>query len=377
MIRRLLVAVLLLTVAPFSFASKKEKKKEAPILNQVGFSYRQFQAPENYNWRGSNDRVITGIVWYPAEATADAKNQCIPPSAPLFCAGVAAKDAPLAPTWGRFPLIALSHGTGGSALQMGWLATYLAARGYIVVAVNHPGNNGATGYTPQGFFEWWYRARDLSVAISDLLADPRFGAKIDPDRIGAAGFSLGGYTMMVLAGAITDFHAMDAWCEMSGHARFCNIPEMPDVMARFNAMKQLPEVQQALKESTNSYRDPRIRAVFAIAPAIGHGVSTESLHQITIPVDIVVGAADPIAPAPDNAEIYAHNIPNAQLTILPGGVGHYTFLDNGTDAGKERNPQLFTDNPGVDRAAIHQQVAEMAADFFDQELAPVHQKKKK
>ena len=57
------------------------------------------------------------------------------------------------------------------------------------------------------------------------------------------------------------------------------------------------------------------------------------------------------------------------MTILPGGVGHYTFLDVGTDAGKKKLPQFFVDNPGVDREAVHKQVAEMAAGFFDRELA--------
>ena len=46
-----------------------------------------------------------------------------------------------------------------------------------------------------------------------MLADPRFGPKIDPDRIGAAGFSFGGYTMMELAGATTDFNRIQAWCD--------------------------------------------------------------------------------------------------------------------------------------------------------------------
>jgi hypothetical protein len=119
-----------------------------------------------------------------------------PPDAPLFYAGRAAKDAVLAPVFGKYPVIALSHGTGASAMQMAWLGTYLAARGFIVVAVNHPGNNAVTGYTTQGFIEGWQRARDISTIISDMLKDRRFGTKIDPDRIGAAGFSYGGYTMM-------------------------------------------------------------------------------------------------------------------------------------------------------------------------------------
>ncbi|MFZ3262660.1 MAG: alpha/beta fold hydrolase [Terriglobales bacterium] len=371
--RRILILVLIL-LTPFSFASGKGKKKEEPVLHPVGFSLRQFAAPEDYNWRGSDDRTLSGIVWYPAETGAGAKDQYIgPPDAPLFYAGRAARDAALAPTFGRFPLIALSHGTGGSAMQMAWLGTYLAARGYIVAAVNHPGNNAVTGYTTRGFVEGWERAKDISTLISDLLTDPRFGAKIDPDRIGAAGFSYGGYTMMELAGATTDANRILAWCDEKKGA--CNPPEMPDLMEKFKAIRQQPDVQQSLQRSGGSFREPRIRAVFAVAPAVAGAFTPESLQKISIPVEIVAGAADPIAPPAENAQFYAANIKGSKLTILPGGVAHYTFLDVGTEAGKKQLPEFFVDNAGVDREAVHNRVAEMAVEFFDKEIAP--QKKKR
>ena len=339
----------------------------------MGFSLRQF-APEDYNWRGSDDHTLSGIVWYPAENDLGVKDQYIgPPDAPLFFAGRAAKDAVLAPAFSKFPLVALSHGTGGSAMQMAWLGTYLASRGYIVVAVNHPGNNAMTGYTTQGFVEGWERAKDISTIISDMLADPRFGEKIDPDRIGAAGFSFGGYTMMELAGATTDSNRILAWCDEQKKA--CNPPEMPDLMEKFKALKQQPDVQRALQHSSESYRDPRIRAVFAIAPAVARAFTPESLQKISIPVEIVAGAADPIAPPTENAQFFATNIKGAKLTILPGGVAHYTFLDVGTAAGKKQLPQFFVDNPGVDREAVHKQVAEMAAEFFDKELTRAKKKR--
>jgi len=373
MLNRRILILALIVFTFFSFASKKEKKEE-PLLHSVGFSLRQFAVPEEYNWRGTDDHTLNGIIWYPAEDSAEEKDQYIgPPEAPLFYAGRAAKDATLVPSFGKFPLIALSHGTGGSALQMAWLGTSLAAHGYIVVAVNHPGNNAGTGYTVQGFIEGWERATDISAVIRDMLSDPRFGSKIDHERIGAAGFSYGGYTMMELAGARTDFNRILAWCDEQQGA--CNPPEMPDLMEKFKAIKPQPDVQQALQRSGDSYRDPHIRAVFAIAPAVARAFTPESLQKITIPVEIVAGAADPIAPPVQNAQFFAANIEGAKLTILPGGVGHYTFLDVGTDAGKKQLPKLFVDNPGVDREDVHKQVAELAAEFFERELAPLNKKR--
>ena len=132
-----------------------------------------------------------------------------------------------------------------------------------------------------------------------------------------------------------------------------------------------------MQYARDSYRDPRIRAVFAIAPAVGQAFTPESLQKITIPVAIVVGRADHIAPVANNAQFFATNIRNAKLTILPGHVGHYTFLDVGTEAGKKQLPQLFVDNPGIDREAVHNQVGQMAAEFFDKELVPAQKKSRK
>lgn len=374
MIRRRAVVVVLLLLTTLSFASKKEKKKEEPILRRVGVTYREFAAPEGYNWRGAEAHTLSAVIWYPAEASAEEKDQYVG-DPPLFYAGRAAKDATMAPSFGAYPLIALSHGTGGSALQMAWLGTYLAARGYIAVAVNHPGNNGATGYTPQGFVEGWQRAKDISVVIDDMLADGRFGEKIDPERIGAAGFSLGGYTMMELAAGVSEWKGLIAACEKD--PKPCSPPEMPDLVQKFEVLEKTPEVQQAVAHSGDDYRDPRIRAVFAIAPALARIFSPETLQKVSIPVAIVVGNADDQAPAPENADVFAREIKGAQLAVLPGGVGHYTFLDVGTDLGKQKLPQLFVDNPGVDREAVHKQVAAMAADFFDKALVPPKRKKKK
>lgn len=372
--RHRILIVGLILLASCSFAAKKEKKKEEPPVHPVGYSLHEFAAPERYNWRGSEDSTLSGIIWYPAENSIGQEDQYIgPPGAPVFYAGRAAKNATLAPTFGNFPLIALSHGTGGSAMQMAWLGTYLAARGFIVVAVNHPGNNAVTGYTTQGFVEGWERARDIRTVIDDMLSDPRFGSKIDPGRIGAAGFSYGGYTMMELAGATTDFNRVLAWFDQVKGA--CNPPEMPDLMEKFNAIRQQADVQQSVQHAGDSYCDPRIRAVFAIAPAVARAFTPESLEKITIPVEIVAGAADVIAPPVDNAQFFAANIKGASLSILPGGVGHYTFLDVGTEAGKKQRPELFVDNPGVDREAVHNRVGEMAAEFFEKNLAPAKKKR--
>lgn len=110
-----------------------------------------------------------------------------------------------------------------------------------------------------------------------------------------------------------------------------------------------------------------MRAVFAIAPALGQALTADSLRAIPIPVHILTGDADTIAPPGPNAERLAQVTPGAALTRLPL-VGHYAFLAECTDAGRRAQAQLCGDAPGVDRAAVHQRAIELAARFFERTL---------
>jgi len=101
-------------------------------------------------------------------------------------------------------------------MSMAWLGIELARHGFVAAAVNHPGNNATEPYTAQGFSTWWERARDLSVVIDCMLSDSKFGNRLDSHRIAAAGFSLGGYTMIEIAGGITEPEAFNQFCASSG-----------------------------------------------------------------------------------------------------------------------------------------------------------------
>jgi predicted dienelactone hydrolase len=96
---------------------------------------------------------------------------------------------------------------------MMWLGTYLASRGYLVAAINHHGNTAAEQErAAQGFMLYWERAKDLTAVLDKLLADPVFGTHIDRDRIGAAGFSLGGSTVISIAGGVFSPQEFATFC---------------------------------------------------------------------------------------------------------------------------------------------------------------------
>jgi predicted dienelactone hydrolase len=264
----------------------------------------------------------------------------------------------------RWPVVLVSHGTGGTATGLGWLGCRLAAAGFVAIGVNHHGNTGLEPYRAEGFLCWWERARDLSVILDTLAADGPFAGRLDMSRVFAAGFSLGGYTVLALSGAITDLALFAEWSRQQGGTRGPReFPELPEHAERLRATSAVFRESEARHGS--SYWDQRISAVLALAPAPPvRGFTSDSLASIALPVHIAVGEADQEAPAQTCAAWLASHLPNCELTRLGRDVGHYVFLCEATDTGRRMMPAVSIDAPGVDRAAVHRQAADMAIRLF-------------
>jgi predicted dienelactone hydrolase len=186
----------------------------------VGFT--DISVPGDTALRGDASDRLKVRVWYPATSGTAVRPIVVGPShAPLFMEGEAGSDAAVAMMPAQMPFIVVSHGTGGTAMDLAWLCAGLAARGFIVAAVDHPGNNALEPPTVAGTSLYWFRAEDLSRVISGVLAIPRFGKRIDTARIGAAGESLGGYTVLEIAGARTDSRRLDSYCAHKPRTPVC------------------------------------------------------------------------------------------------------------------------------------------------------------
>ncbi len=297
-------------------------------------------------------RPLATRVWYPAVGKGPERELAL---TAIFVSH-AVPNAPMAAAPARLPLILLSHGSGGTSTDLCWLAEHLAGQGYLVAAVEHVGNRYGDD-SPEGFIAVWRRPPDVSRLLDALLVDPRLGARVDAGRIGAAGFSAGGYTVLALAGGI--YH--------------------PDLMRKYGNLhpneKTDPRVKQVdfsrladLDAASRSYRDERIRAVFAMAPAVVPGFDAESLAQIRIPLSIVVGVNDEWLPVADNAQRVGKLTPGAQVTVLPTG-GHFIFMPLCNALGVQHAPEICVDkDPVVDRKAIHETVRGLALSFFNEKL---------
>jgi predicted dienelactone hydrolase len=301
-------------------------------------------------------------IWYPAEAAAVEQPITIgPPGKPVFDVGSVAPDAPFAAD-GRHPVILLSHGYGGSAQLMGWFGIAMARDGYVVIAVDHPGNNGADPMTVAGASLWWDRAEDLRTALRAAEQDPVVAPHVDASRIGVAGFSAGGFTALVAAGARVDRDHFRRFCTTNPDDGVCRPQrEFKMTPADVDALFARLEYAAELAKAPDDHAVPGVRAAFAISPALVQALDQASLEHMTTLVQIMLGDADTVAPPATNGLVAARLIPHALLTSLPG-VGHLDFNADCTEAGRAVVPLCKTEVP---QAQTHRQAIEAAQAFFD------------
>ena len=178
------------------------------------------------------------------------------------------------------------------------------------------------------------------------------------------GFSLGGYTVLELAGARTDVAAFMAFCGSPQADAICHPPEM--ARAQIDPAvdtTRSPQTEASLARSSASYRDARIQAVFAMAPAVGMAMDATSLGNISIPVSLMAGDADVTVPIDTNVRRVAKMLPKAELLLVPG-ASPYTFVATCLPGAAPHVPLLCKDNAGVDRDAVHALAVRRALDFF-------------
>ena len=302
----------------------------------------------------SRNRPVTTEVWYPtndAYTAADSSYEYPFVHIPVI------RNAHI-PT-SKHPLVIISHGTGGGRITLEWLADALVQKGFIVAAVDHWGNT-YNNKIAIDFVTPWQRPLDISFAVTQLLGDKEFGSVIDQNRIGAAGFSIGGYTGIALAGGRLDFDALMNYMTAGDGRKTIAIPEFPDLMKSV----KIDDVKESFRRSPD-LMDKRIKAFFIICPAIGQGFERKSqLSRINKPFFIVGAQSDSIAPSKLNAEHYHHLIKGSGLVVIPGKVGHYAFLNEGVGEFKKHGGIYTNDDSSVDRHAVHKQVGDLAAKFF-------------
>jgi predicted dienelactone hydrolase len=352
---RALFLIATLVAAPFSGRA---------IAGQVGERHLTATNPTAALRDAEHRDTVRVTVWYPA--APDAKEVSLdigPPAGPLFRVGSAAPDAVFADARRR-PVILFSHGFGGTARMMAWFTLPLARAGYVVIAVDHPGNSGNDKMTAGGAM-LWDRPGDLAAAFDAARADPAVGPHLDAGRLGVAGFSAGGFTAIAATGAHVDVARLQAFCNANPTDGVCRPQkEFPQSTEQMLAAFKSPGLAPEAAHSGDDHSIHGVRAAFAIAPGPVQMFDPASLKVDKIPVAIILGDADPVATPDTNGRLAARDLPHAESKEL-AGVGHYDFLATCTPAGVAAVP-VCADKVAQD--PTHQAAIDMALGFFAKTL---------
>jgi predicted dienelactone hydrolase len=252
------------------------------------------------------------------------------------------------------PVIVISHGLGSDRTSFIYLATQLASYGFAVAVPEHPGSNAeqlrsllsgvaAEVAQPNEFIN---RPLDIRYLLNELerlrISDARF-RNIDVQHVGVIGQSFGGYTALALAGAELNFEQLQKDCTGLSDSPLWNV----SLLLQCRAL-ELPKTGYVL-------RDPRVKAAIAINPITSSIFGEASIRQIAVPVMIVSGSADTIAPtlAEQIRPFSWLTTPDKYLAVIVGAT-HFSTIGEATPGSEPIvvPPQVIGPTPEVARLYV-------------------------
>jgi predicted dienelactone hydrolase len=193
----------------------------------------------------------------------------------------------------KTPVIVFSHGLASRPEDFVRQAEHWASYGYLVAMPQHPGSdtiqvqNLINGLSRQVFDtnEFVNRPLDVSFVIDELLRrnTTEFQGKLDLENVGVGGHSFGGYTALAVGGATIDFENLKNDCQR--RLAFLNV----SLLLQCRALD--------LSRQEYNFRDPRVKAIFAVNPFNRSIFGAKGLGKIEIPTFLAAGTYDPATPA--------------------------------------------------------------------------------
>lgn len=291
------------------------------------------------------DGPVAVAIWYPTSArtwpTTFVSGQLLD----------VAKGGPVAGD--GLPLVVMSHGNGGSALGHVDLAMALASAGYVVMAPTHAGDNFADPSRQGSPALFSQRATQLRATVDYALGAWPDAGHVDATRIGAFGFSAGGFAVLTLAGARPDMALI------AGHCR-----ETPEFVCEVLRATGSPLVEGP-GGAGEFPPEPRLRAAVVAAPGLGFTFARGGLEDVAIPVQVWSGDRDASVPYASNTGIVEQGLGSRAEPHRIAGASHVSFL---APCGLVGPPAFCRDAGGFDREAAHEAMNASILGFFDRTM---------
>ena len=217
------------------------------------------------------------------------------------------------------------------------------------------------------------RPIQVSATITYLLHSSRWKALINPEKIGAAGFSAGGYTVLMLVGAMPQFNRIISFCRKHPDdtipGSICSAENKLKVEAekQGRTIEQMMIVLQHSLHRWGNTDDPRVKAIFAMAP-FSEVFDKAGLAHVNRPVFLYYAQNDRHLRPRYNALHIASLIKTLVGIKMVPGAGHYVFLAPCTPELARNAPVICQSRPGVNRVAVHREIDATALTFFRETL---------
>jgi predicted dienelactone hydrolase len=292
----------------------------------------------------ADNGALSGAIWSP----------CASPPQEVKLYGVATPARLNCPVQGdKLPLVVISHG------QDGWFgghhdtAEALADAGFVVAAINHPGDNVLSATRTRDISIAVKRPADIKRLIDYMLGAWSDSAKIDAARIGFFGHSRGGYTGLALAGAEPDFKRAATEC---GEGANANSP-----CALFKTDAKLPDAPVT--------HDARIKALVLADPGFTFLLGETELKAVTLPVQLWSSELGGAGGTAQNVAQVMRWLPAKPDFHLVAHADHWAFTAPCTDEQSKSQPRLCNDAPSFDRATFHRDFNAAVLAFFRRQLS--------
>lgn len=273
------------------------------------------------------DYPLNATLWYPALNADGADERYTYELNGLETAGQALLDAPPDAANGPYPLVIYSHGLFGARLESTHYAEHLASWGFVVVAADHVGSTFFDTTSAEDVVRsFGYRPQDVTRLIDQaesLNTDGTFAGVLDMEAVGVTGFSFGGYTALMVGGAVMDSAALAAACDgVSAQDNALCDPANQQLLAETVGLDSVPQGQW------QRAADERVTAIVALAPCCVEMLGEAGLAGITPPVMMMAGTADTAAPPEQNGmAVYEHASSLERALVLIDDAGHEVYLD--------------------------------------------------